>query len=108
MLEKIGSALDQLLGILSVMLLWLLPAGLGRGVWYAEAIRTGERKLAFGLVMVEAATAVFCALVGGGIAEHLELKPFAALALIGVVSWLGPNGAFALALRFLRRGPAPK
>lgn len=107
-MEQAANFLDRLLGGLSVVLLWLVPAALGRGVWYAEAIRKGERKLALSLIAVEAATAVFCAIVGGGAAEYLEIGPRASLALIGVVSWLGPNGAYALAMLLLQRRPGGK
>jgi hypothetical protein len=107
-MEQAATMLDRLVGVLSVIVLWLVPAALGRGVWYAEAIRKGERKLAVSMIAVEAATAIFCAIVGGGAAEYLALGPYASLALIGVVSWLGPNGAYAIAMLVLRRRPGGK
>lgn len=107
-MERLTHFLDSTIGGLSVLLLWLIPAALGRGVWYADAVRKGERKLALGLIGIEAGTAIFCAIVGGGLADYLQLSPRSGWALIGVVSWLGPNGAYALAMLILQRRPGGK
>lgn len=92
-LHLIWDALWQWLGALAVPLTVALVA---RGAWYSDQIRRGNRPLAVGLLMGEGLTAWLCAIVGSGIAEHFDMRGNVALALIGVLAWLGPGGAFAL------------
>lgn len=83
---------------------WIaLVAILGRSVWYGEQIRNGRRGVALGLLALEGATALFCGIVGAGMAEYLSLGWRSTLALICVLSWLGPGGAYALGQLALRR-----
>lgn len=98
MLEKFNGWLDGV-GPVSV---WLV-AMLGRAVWYGEMVRQGKRKVAFGLLALEAATAAFCGVVGYGLAEYLDIGWRSTLALVCVLSWLGPGGAWAIAQVALRR-----
>jgi len=35
---------------------------------------------------------MLCAVIGGGVAEHMALTGGAAHALVGIAAWLGPRG----------------
>ncbi len=87
----------------SAMALPFTVALVARGAWYAEQIRKGNRPLAVGLLIGEGLTAWLCAIVGRGIADYFVFSENAALALIGVLAWLGPGGTFALLRPIIER-----
>ncbi len=99
-LHLIWDALWQWAGAMALPVTVALVA---RGAWYAEQLRKGNRPLAFGLLVGESLTAWLCAIVGSGLADHIGLEGKAALAVVGVLAWLGPGGAFALIKPFIER-----
>lgn len=108
MLDRLGGVVDQITAYLSVLAVWLIPAGFGRGAWYAYQWRHGNRKLTVGMAAGEAVIAVFMAIVAGGIGGRLGLVDKELMAFIGLASWLGPGGFFAIAARVLRLDWPPK
>lgn len=100
--EKVIAAIDQAIAYLSVLAIWLIPAGFGRGAWYAYQWRKGNKKLSLGMAAGEACIAVFMAIVAGGVGRRIGLSDEPLMAFIGLASWLGPGGFFAIAARVLR------
>jgi hypothetical protein len=71
----------------------LLPTALlARLLYHQHLVRKGERKFWSIELVWEAPTAIFCAVVGGGLASYFHLDPMATHAVIGVTGWLGPRG----------------
>ncbi len=78
----------------AVGLLGLVPtAVLARILWRHRMVRIGERRRFWSWDLItELPMAVFCAILGGGAAQYLNLDFMAANALVGAASWLGPRG----------------
>lgn len=87
---------EQLVGFLSVLAIWLIPAGFGRAAWYTDQLRKGRVKMSLTMIVAEACTAVLMAIIAGGIGDYFQFQPLWTMAFIGLVSWLGPNGTYAL------------
>ena len=100
--EKVIAAIDQAIAYLSLLAIWLIPAGFGRGAWYAYQWRSGRYKLTIGLAVGEAITAVLMAMVGGAVAGRMNLSFNETMGFVGLVSWLGPGGFFAVAGRIFK------
>lgn len=73
----------------------LISAFVGRLMYHAGEARAGRRP-AFGLFLVwEIPMAIGMALIGDGAGEYLELTDSQTVALIAVLSYLGPRGICA-------------
>ena len=83
----------------------LLPAAvIARVLVHRRIVQAGHRRFWSWALIRELPTAVFCAILGGGLAEWWGLGSLAASALVGAVAWLGPRGVEAAVLMALRRG----
>ncbi len=93
----------------AVELLSLVPtAVLARILRCHCMVRIGERRRFWSWDLIaELPMAVFCAILGGGAAQYLNLDLMAANALVGAVSWLGPRGIEIYIVRVVDRY-APK
>ncbi len=73
----------------------LVAAVVGRLMWHAVEVRS-RRRPAFGLFLVwEVPMAIGMALIGDGAGEYLDLTDSQTVALIAVLSYLGPRGICA-------------
>ncbi len=70
----------------------IATALLARLLYHRRLVNLGRRHMWSWSLVWEVPTAGFSALVGAGLAEAAGLDGNAALAVIGVVSWLGPRG----------------
>lgn len=102
MFEKLPPEYQQItLGLLSYM----PTAALARFLVHHRLVRLGKRKLFDRAVWVELPTAAFSAIIGGGIAEGLNLDGMAAHAIVGACGWMGPYGLEVMATNwFAKKG----
>jgi len=85
----------------------LVSAAVGRLMWHAGEARAGRRP-AFGLFLVwEVPMAIGMALIGDGAGEYLDLTDSQTVALIAVLSYLGPRGICAGVERWWVNRKAP-
>ena len=81
----------------------LIPtAMLARLLWYHRMVRIGERRKFWSWDLItELPMAVFCAIIGGGMAAYFDLDYMAANAVVGAASWLGPRGIEVMLARLV-------
>lgn len=85
----------------------MVAAVVGRSMWHAGEVRA-RRRPAFGLFMIwELPMAIGMALIGDGAGEYLELTDPQTVALIAVLSYLGPRGICAALERWWVNRKAP-
>ena len=92
-------------------LVGLIPtATLARVLWHHRLVRIGERRRFWSWDLVtELPMAVFCAIIGGGIANYYQLDFMTSNAMVGAASWLGPRGIEVVLARFVNRyAPKPR
>lgn len=65
---------------------------LARLLYHRHLVTLGRRHLWSWSLIWELPTAVFSAVVGAGLAAVAGLDGTAALAMVGMISWLGPRG----------------
>lgn len=100
MWEKLPPELRD--AMISFVVTWSL-AGLGRLMWHVQEVSRGRRQF-FSLWLIwELITALACGFVAVGIAEYLGFAGNVAIAVVIVVSYLGPRGIEALLERVLNR-----
>jgi len=80
---------------------------LARLLYHRHLVSVGRRHLWSWSLVWEAPTAVFSAVVGGGLAQAADLDGLAGYAVIGIVSWLGPRGVEDLLSRVIARHYPP-
>lgn len=81
----------------------LVAAATGRLMWHAAEVRS-RRRPAFGLFMVwEIPMAIGMAVIGDGAGEYLNLTNSQTVALIALLSYLGPRGICAVLERWANR-----
>lgn len=91
--------------------LWafMLSAAVGRLMWHTKLVQMGHRKFFSVHLLWEIPTAIGMALIGRGAGEYLQLTENATLAIVAVLSYLGPRGIEALFRQWLNRGaPLPQ
>lgn len=78
----------------------LVAAAAGRLMWHAGEVRS-RRRPAFGLFLVwEIPMAIGMALIGDGAGEYFDLSDSQTVALIAILSYLGPRGICAVLERW--------
>lgn len=98
MIEKLSPELQQALaGFLGMFPI----AALARFLFHYRMVRDGCRTFWSLDLLWELPMAIFCAMVGGGVAAGFELDGMAAYSVVGVVSWLGPRGMEIMLARWL-------
>ncbi len=107
MFEHIPEEIKQtVIGIIG-----LLPtAVLARLLWHYRLFSIGKRRKFWSWdLLIELPMAVFCAIIGGGLAAYLQLDLTATNAVVGLASWIGPRGLEIIIMRVLERSScAPK
>lgn len=81
-----------LLGVLG----FLPTAALARFLVHNRLVRLGKRAMLSPQLWIELPTAVFSAIIGGGIAQYYGLGVMESHAVVGVCGWLGPHGLEAV------------
>lgn len=108
MMEKLSPELQQLLAGLA----GLLPTALlARLLLHNKMVKAGHRRFWSKELFWEIPTAVFCAIVGGGVATYLNFEVMAAHAVVGAIGWLGPRSIEVMLARYVDRkfpSKAPK
>ena len=100
MIEKLPTEFQNFLAGLA----GLLPtAFLSRILLHNKMVKTGHRRFWSKELLWEGPTAVFCAIVGGGIAAYLNFQGMTAHAVVGAIGWLGPRGMEAMLARYVDR-----
>jgi hypothetical protein len=100
MIEKLPSESQQLLAGLA----GLLPTALlARLLLHNKMVKAGHRRFWSKELFWEGPTAVFCAIVGGGVAASLNFEGMATHAVVGAIGWLGPRGMEVMLARYVDR-----
>lgn len=87
---------------------WLL-AMLGRLLWHVQEVQKKRRSFFSWHLMWELMTALAIGFVADGVAEYFDLSGKVAVAVVIIVSYLGPRGIEMLIERVLDRfGPTPR
>lgn len=81
----------------------LMAAIAGRAMWHASEVRAKRRPVFSKDTLWELPTAIGMALMGEGAGNYLELSNTATVALIAVLSYLGPRGMGAMLERWITR-----
>jgi hypothetical protein len=105
MFEKVPSDLVQ--AAWGFVATWAL-AGLGRLLWHIQEVQRGHRQFFSIWLVWELLTALAIGFVAVGIAEYLGFAGNVAIAVVIVVSYLGPRGIEALLERVLSKHLPPK
>lgn len=106
MIEALSRVLTDFANLLAGIAVLMVPAGLARLIWHGEQVRAGKRQWLGVVLLLEAATAALCAIVGAGVAEYWVLGPKSAAAVTGLCAWFGPSGLQALAIMWLQKRAA--
>ncbi len=87
-------------------------AVLARILWHQRQVRLGQRRFWSTDLIWELPTSVFCAVLGGGVADYASVTGWQGYAIVGAVSWLGPRGIESLLAKVvtshLGKGPPDK
>ncbi|WP_343561709.1 phage holin family protein [Kiloniella sp. b19] len=90
-------------------LLGLLPvAFIARLLVHNKLVKAGHRRFWSMALVWELPTAIFCAVVGGALANHFQLEGMVTHGVVGAVGWLGPRGVEVLAAQCLLKSGQQK
>jgi hypothetical protein len=92
--------------MLSGLWAFLLSAAIGRLMWHTKLVQMGHRKFFSVHLLWEIPTAIGMAMIGRGAGEYFQLTENSSVALVAVLSYLGPRGIEAMFRTWLNRGAA--
>lgn len=105
MFEKMPSDLVQVAW--GFVVTWAF-AGLGRLLWHIQEVQRGHRQFFSIWLVWELGTALATGFIAVGVAEYLGFSGNVAIAVVIIVSYLGPRGIEALLERVLSKHIPPK